>query len=100
MPSSRPRYSVAVALVVGNFLLAARIMAVTARISINALMGAVLGGYVLRLALITTAVLLIKDLSWVELIPLCATLIVTHLGLLIWETRYVSMTLAYPGLKP
>ena len=25
---------------------------------------------------------------------------VTHLGLLFWETRYVSVTLAYPGLKP
>ena len=28
------------------------------------------------------------------------TLIVTHLGLLIWETRHVSASLAYPGLKP
>ena len=25
---------------------------------------------------------------------------ITHLGLLFWETRYVSATLAYPGLKP
>jgi len=28
------------------------------------------------------------------------TLIVTHLGLLFWELRYVSGSLAYPGLKP
>ena len=27
-------------------------------------------------------------------------LIVTHLGLLFWETRFVSATLAFPGLKP
>src|SRR5439155_235035 len=27
-------------------------------------------------------------------------IIVTHLGLLIWETRYVSASLAFPGLKP
>ena len=27
-------------------------------------------------------------------------IIVTHLGLLIWELRYVSISLAYPGLKP
>jgi hypothetical protein len=25
---------------------------------------------------------------------------VTHLGLLFWETRSVSLSLAYPGLKP
>ena len=27
-------------------------------------------------------------------------MIVTHLGLLFWETRYVSASLAFPGLKP
>jgi len=33
-------------------------------------------------------------------VPLALTIGVTHLGLLIWETRYVSASLAYPGLKP
>jgi hypothetical protein len=28
------------------------------------------------------------------------TVIVTHLGLLFWELRYVSASLAFPGLKP
>ena len=28
------------------------------------------------------------------------TIIVTHLGLLFWELRYVSASLAFPGLKP
>jgi hypothetical protein len=60
----------------------------------------VMGSYVIRLALITVAVLLVKDLSWVNLWALCSTLVVSHLGLLIWETRYVSASLAYPGLKP
>ena len=46
------------------------------------------------------AVLAITGQSWFSPIPLCATLVVCHLGLLIWETRYVSATLAYPGLKP
>ena len=27
-------------------------------------------------------------------------LIVTHLGLLFWELRYVSGSMAFPGLKP
>ena len=29
-----------------------------------------------------------------------ATIIVTHLGLLFWELKYVAISLAYPGLKP
>jgi len=29
-----------------------------------------------------------------------AVLLVTYLGLLFWETRYVSASLAFPGLKP
>ena len=27
-------------------------------------------------------------------------MLITHIGLLMWETRYVSMSLAFPGLKP
>jgi len=36
----------------------------------------------------------------VEMVPLGLTLVATHLGLLIWEARYVSLSLAFPGLKP
>ncbi len=64
------------------------------------MMSAVLGGYLLRLGLVTVAVLAIIHQSWVAVVPLALTLMFTHLGLLIWETRYVSATLAYPGLKP
>ena len=46
------------------------------------------------------AVFVVKDFWWVEVWPLGITLIVTHLGLLFWETRYVSASLAFPGLKP
>ena len=38
--------------------------------------------------------------SWVDLPTLAVSLFVTQIGLLFWETRYVSATLAYPGLKP
>ena len=34
------------------------------------------------------------------LVPFGVTIIVTHLGLLFWETRYVSASLAFPALKP
>lgn len=90
----------AVAIVVVNFLLSAGMLAWAGRISLSFVMGAALFGYLLRLGLIAAAVLLVKDLGWVELVPLGLTLIITHLGLLLWETRYVSASLAHPGLKP
>ena len=90
----------AVTLVVVNFLVAAALMAWAARISVAMLMGAVLGGYLLRLGALTVAVLAVRDAGWVELMPLGLTLVVTHVGLLVWETRRVSLSLAFPGLKP
>lgn len=90
----------ALGLVIVNFLVAAWLLTTAGRISLALLMGATLGGYILRLGLITLAVLLVKDQAWVELVPLGLTLIVCHLGLLAWETRYVSASLAHPGLKP
>lgn len=92
--------SYATALVVVNFLLAAALLSWSARISLAVMMAAALGGYVVRLALIVAAVLPVIRASWIEPIPLGATLIVSHLGLLLWEMRYVSATLAYPGLRP
>ena len=90
----------AVAIVLFNFALSAALLAWTARISLALMMGAALFGYLLRLVIVAAAVLLVKDLSWVSLWPLGLSLIVTHLGLLLWETKYVSASLAFPGLKP
>ncbi len=90
----------AMAVVVVNFLLAAWVLAAASRISYGLLMGAALFGYLVRIALIGLAVWAVKDMSWVEPLPLGLTLIVTHLGLLLWELRYVSASLAFPGLKP
>lgn len=91
----------AVVLVVLNFLAAAALIAWGAKKGGgNHLMAAVLGGYLLRLGLLTVAILVVKDAGWVERAPLFVTLLVTHLGLLLWEARSVSLSLAYPGLKP
>jgi hypothetical protein len=90
----------AIAIVLVNFLLAAFLITWSARISLPLLMGSVLGGYVGRLGLIFLAVFLVHDASWFEKLPLGFTLIVTHLLLLVWELRYVSASLAFPGLKP
>jgi hypothetical protein len=88
------------AIVLANFALAAAMLSFAARISPAMMMFAALFGYLIRLALILAAIWLVKDASWVDLLPMGITIIVTHLGLLMWEMRYVSASLAYPGLKP
>lgn len=89
-----------VALIVVNFLLAAGLMTVTARISLGLMMGTVLFGYLVRLALIALVVFAVRDTAWFHRAAFGVTVVVTHLGLLLWETRYVSASLAFPGLKP
>jgi hypothetical protein len=90
----------AIALVTLNFLAAAWLLAWAARISYGLLMGVALFGFLIRLALIGVAVLAVKDAAWVEPVALGLTLVVSYLGLLFWELRYVSVSLAHPGLKP
>ena len=90
----------AIALVLLNFVLAAAALAWAAARSLVALMAVALFGFLIRLGLLAAAVLLVKDAWWVELVPLGFTLVVTHLGLLIWEARHVSTSLAFPGIKP
>ena len=90
----------AVVLVVLNFLGAAALIGWGAKRGGSFLMAAVMGGYLVRLGVLTLAIVAVKDAAWVERAPLFVTLLVTHLGLLIWETRSVSLSLAYPGLKP
>ena len=92
--------ALALGLVAVNFRLGAAIISRAAQISINALYGAVLGGYVARLALMTAVVLTVKAIGLLATVPFAITLLVTHLGLLAWESRHVAMTLAVPGLKP
>jgi len=90
----------AIGIVLVNFLLSAFLISYTAKISLGLMMGATLFGYLIRLGLIMAAVLLVKDASWISLPALGATIIVTHLGLLLWELKYVAISLAHPGLKP
>jgi len=64
------------------------------------LMGIALGGFLARLAAVTAVGVGVKALDIVDWPVFCIALVVAHLGLLAWETRAVSLTLAYPGLKP
>ncbi|WP_154723313.1 ATP synthase subunit I [Ilumatobacter coccineus] len=89
-----------IAIVLGNFALSAALIATAARISVALMMGATLFGYLIRLGLIFLAVWMVKDASWISLPALGSTIIVTHLGLLFWEMKFVALSLAHPGLKP
>lgn len=88
------------ALVLMNFGLAAALISWAAPISLALMMGVTLFGFLLRLGLISLAVFLVRDVSWVSLPALGITIIVTHLGLLFWEMRFIAASLAFPGLRP
>lgn len=90
----------ALVLVLVNLLVSAALMRWAASRSLGVLAGVAAGGYAVRMALITLAVYVVKDMEWVELLPLGLTTVLTQLGLLWWETRQISLTLAFPGLKP
>ena len=90
----------AVGIVLGNLLLSAAMLGWAARRGGTALMAMALGGFLFRMLLVTFAVWIVKDQAWVELVPLGVAVLVTSLGLLAWETRYVSASLAFPGLRP
>jgi len=90
----------AIGLVLVNFALSAATLAWSARVSLGLLMGAALFGFLVRMGLILGAVLLVRNQPWVAMVPLGLTIVITHLGLLFWEMRYVSASLAFPALKP
>jgi hypothetical protein len=77
-------------LVVSNFLLAGRILSVAARISPAAYHAAALFGFVLRLGLLTIAVLVITKLFELDRTAFAITTVGMYLVLLSWETVMVS----------
>ena len=91
---------IALGIVAVNFLLGAAAITWGAKISPAALFGAVMFGFLVRLGILTAAVLPIRSSEWFEIVPFAISLLVTHLGLLAWETRHVAASLAFPGLKP
>jgi hypothetical protein len=92
--------AVAIGLVAVNLVLAALALSWAARRSLTLLMAVALGGFAVRMGLVTVVMLLVKDEPWIDLVALGVTVLVTHLGLLFWELRYVSASLAFPALKP
>ncbi len=91
---------VAVALVFVNLVLAAVALSWAARRSLTLIMAVALGGFAARMGLVIVVLLLVRNQPWIDLVALGVTVLVTHLGLLFWELRYVSASLAFPALKP
>jgi len=91
---------IGVLIVLINFCISAYILAWASKFGHSLVASMSISGFFFRSSSIAATVLLVKDFEWVNLILLSFTLIVTHLGLLFWELRYISMTLAFPGLKP
>lgn len=94
--------SVAFALLVtlGNLLVSAQLSGWAAKRSFGVLAGVTMGGFAVRMAVVALAVWAVKGQPWVELTPMAVAILVSQLGLLWWETRHLSISLAYPGLKP
>ena len=91
---------VAIALVVVNLVLAAVALSWAAKVSMTAIMAVSLCGFAVRMGLVTAVLFAVRDATWIDMTALGITVLVTHLGLLFWELRYVSASLAFPGLKP
>ena len=56
--------------------------------------------YAAGAVVILVALVLLRHQPWIDLPTLGFAIVGTHLGLLVWEMKYVSLTLAAPGLKP
>jgi hypothetical protein len=92
--------AIGLVLVALNFWVSARIITIAARHSQGAVMAVVLGGYVVRIGVLFAIVLALGNLAFVDTPVLVLTIAVVHLALLTWESRYVSLSLGFPGLKP
>jgi CDP-diglyceride synthetase len=90
----------AIALVVANFLLAAYMNSRAARISPALLAGVAMFGFLFRLTIVFAGFWLTREAEWMNVVAFGLTVVVAHLGLLFWEMKYISASLAFPGLKP
>lgn len=90
----------ALALSLANFMLAAAFISWGARISAAMMGAAAMFGFLIRLSIVFAAFFVFRNATWMHPVAFGVTIIVTHLGLLFWEMRHVSASLAHPGLKP
>ena len=76
--------------VIGMFLMAGATMSWAARISPAALMGAVLGGYLVRLVVYALLIILLRPVEWLSGTSLAISTAVLLVAVLAWEVRVAS----------
>ena len=62
--------------------------------------GIVLVSLITRFVVVIVALSLLRNRSFLDYGCFGIALVVSHLGLLIWEAKSVQLSLAFPGLKP
>jgi hypothetical protein len=92
--------ALALVVVLANFLITGALLGWAARISPAMIMAVSLGGFVVWLIVIFGMGLLVEQIDAVNLDVFVVSVLVLHLGLLFWEMRSISFSLASPGLKP
>jgi hypothetical protein len=92
--------AIGLGIVLLNFLAAAALMTRAAKSGPTAIGATALGGYIVRLAVVFVALLVLRNVSWIDMPVLGFTIVGAQMGLLTWEAKYVSLTLAAPGLRP
>lgn len=90
--------AIALVLVAANFVAGALSLQWAGRRGPTALAAVAVAGFLVRMAVVLGVIVLVKDS--VDKYWLLGVLALTHVGLLIWETRHLSISLAAPGLKP
>lgn len=90
----------AFAVILGNLFVAAAFAAWAGRISSSALAGAAMFGYLVRLGVLLAALFAVRALPYVDFPVFAYSLVAAQLGLLFWEMRSISLSLAAPGLRP
>jgi hypothetical protein len=76
--------------VIGMFLMAGATMSWAARISPAALMGAVLGGYLVRLVIYALLIVLLRPVEWLSGTSLAISTAILLVAVLAWEVRVAS----------
>jgi hypothetical protein len=92
--------ALAFVVVLANFLITGALLGWAARISPAMIMAVALGGFLVWLLVIFGTGLLVEQIDTINLDVYVVSVLVLHLGLLFWEMRSISFSLASPGLKP
>lgn len=92
--------AIALGVVCANFLASAWVIDRLAKLGPNALFAGVMVGWIMRMTVVVVVLLVCKNSDAIDFPVLGFTIFGTHLGLLFWEAKHVSLTLAAPGLKP